>query len=151
LRELAAVDLTDVHGLVLQQTATCEVLIGWATACQGDADGVQLAFQGMATIDTAEEKVLRSALRTFVGHALIEAGDADAVGALATARHEGESRGEVWWLPETIRLQAVADRMFGDGSQAEALLDEAEALATVQGALVVLPRIAASRVDLAAR
>ena len=48
-------------------------------------------------------------------------------------------------MPETIRLQALAERRFGDEARATALLDEAEALATRLGAGIVLPRIAASR------
>jgi len=84
-------------------------------------------------------------LRTFLGHALLESCDPRAVEVLAQARREGESRGEVWWLAETVRLQALADRAFGDGSQADAWLDAAETLATHQGARIVLPRIAANR------
>jgi hypothetical protein len=99
----------------------------------------------MSQIDAGPELVLRSALRTFLGHALLEAGDERAVATLAQARREGESRGELWWMPETIRLQALADRRFGGDAATVALLDEAEALATRLGAGVVLPRIAASR------
>jgi hypothetical protein len=51
----------------------------------------------------------------------------------------------VWWLSEIVRLQAEADRALGDGSRAVALLDEAEQIATDQGALLVLDRIVASR------
>ena len=145
LEELAAVDLTDSCGFISQQVATCEVLAGWARACAGDASGIPNAFGGMAQIEDGPELVLRSALRTFLGHALLEMDDERAVGALAQARLEGESRGELWWMPETIRLQALAERRFGDGARSAALLDEAEALATRVGAGVVLPRIAASR------
>jgi len=145
LHELAAVDLTDWGGFVSQQVAICEVLAGWARACGGDASGVELAFGGMRQIDDGHELILRSALRTFLGQALIETDDDRAVATLAQARLEGESRGELWWMPETIRLQAVAERRFGDGERAAALLDDAEALARRLGARIVLPRIAASR------
>ncbi len=113
--------------------------------CLGDAEGVDLAFAGLAVIEDGKELVLRATLKTFVGQALLEVGDSRAVELLAEARREAEARHEVWWLSETIRLQALADRRFGDGSQAVALLDEAEQLATRQGARVILPRIAASR------
>jgi hypothetical protein len=99
----------------------------------------------MDQIDAGPELVLRSALRTFLGQALLESGDERAVTTLAQARQEGESRGELWWMPETIRLQALADRHFGGGQSAVVLLDEAQALATRLGAGIVLPRIAASR------
>jgi DNA-binding SARP family transcriptional activator len=145
LQELAAVDLTDACGFITQQVATCEVLAGWALACRGDDSGMPRAFAGMAQIDAGSELVLRSALRSFLGHGLLETGDARAVATLAVARREGESRGELWWMPETIRLQALAERRFGDETRVAALLDEAEALATRLGAGIVLPRIAASR------
>lgn len=145
LQELASVDLTDWGGFIGQQVATCEVLAGWARASKGDASGVAPAFGGMVQIDAGPELVLRSALRSFLGQALIETDDERAVATLAEARREGESRRELWWMPETIRLQALADRRFGDGASAAVLLDEAQALATRIGAGIVLPRIAASR------
>ena len=64
---------------------------------------------------------------------------------LDEAQREAEARGEVWWLSEILRLQAVADRRFGTGSEEARLLDAAEQLATVQGAQLVLSRIAAIR------
>ena len=66
----------------------------------------------------------------FLGHALLEIDDELAVPTLAQARRQGESRGELWWMPETIRLEGLAERRFGDEARAVALLDEAEALAT---------------------
>ena len=54
-------------------------------------------------------------------------------------------RGEIWWIAETMRLQALADRAVRRRAQAVAWLDAAEALATRLGAGIVLPRIAASR------
>jgi hypothetical protein len=145
LEELASVDLSNSGAFLGQQTATCHVVSGWARACGGDPSGLELAFAGLSVIEASNELVLRSALRTFVGHALLEVGDDRAVEVLAEARREAEARHEVWWLAETIRLQALADRRFGDGSRAADLLDAAEQLATRQGALLLLPRIAASR------
>ncbi len=141
LNELASVDLTDWGGFVGQQVATCEVLAGWAQARGGDAAGVELAFRGMAQIDAGPELVLRSALRSFLGDALLAINDDRAVATLECARQEGESRGEIWWLPETIRLQSEAARRVGEPAEADALLAEAEALATRLGAGIVLERI----------
>ena len=145
LRELDGVELTNSSGFITQQIATCEVLIGWARACLGQPGGVELVEAGMAIIDEGHERVLRSTLRSFLGEALLESDDPAAVEVLAAARREGEGRGEVWWLAETIRLQALADRRFGTGEQAPVLLDEAEALAARQGAGLLLARIAATR------
>jgi hypothetical protein len=145
LEELEDVELTDASGFISQQVATCEVLMGWARACLGRPDGVELAEAGIAVIAEGSERVLQTALRTFFGEALIETGDPAAVEQLAQAQREGEQRGEVWWMAETLRLRALADHRFGDGRAAAALLDEAEALAERQGALLILPRIAETR------
>jgi hypothetical protein len=66
---------------------------------------------------------------------------------LDAAQREAETRGEMFWISEILRLQAVADRRFGGGHLVAKLLDEAERLATSQGALLVLPRIAATRAN----
>jgi hypothetical protein len=44
-------------------------------------------------------------------------------------------------VSETVRLQAKADRRWGDGTRAPALLDEAETLAREHGARLVLDRL----------
>jgi hypothetical protein len=88
-------------------------------------------------------------MRTFLADACLAAGDRRALELLERARAEAESRGERWWLAETLRLLAEADIRFGDGSRVAGLLDEAESLAARQGAGVVLPRIAATRAVLA--
>jgi DNA-binding SARP family transcriptional activator len=145
LDELELIDLTDACGFISQQIATCEVLIGWARACKGEPSGVELALRGMGSIDARGELVLKSAMRSLIGEAMLATDDRRAVDTLDQARREGEARGEVWWLAETIRLQALADRRFGDGSKAAGLLDEAEALARKQGAQLILSRIDAVR------
>lgn len=132
-------------GFIEQEQATCDVLMGWARVKLGDAKGLDQATAGMAQIDAGASRVLASCLRSFVADACLALGDRGAIDLLERARAEGNSRGEVWWLSETIRLQAEADQRFGDGSRAVDLLDEAESLASTQGAQLILPRIAASR------
>ena len=48
-------------------------------------------------------------------------------------------------LSEIVRLQAEADRRFAGVERTNALLDEAQRIATDQAALLVLERIARSR------
>ena len=129
----------------MQELAFCEALEGWARVRCGDPAGLGQATRAVAELDASNERVLRSCLRTFLADACLEVDDRGAFELLERARAEAESRGERWWLAETLRLLAEADVRFGDGTRAVELLDEAESLATKQGARVVLPRIAASR------
>ncbi|MBI5089691.1 MAG: hypothetical protein HZB15_12780 [Actinobacteria bacterium] len=124
-----------------QQMASCEVFLGWARARLGDRAGVEQAQTGMDLVDQGEELILRGFLRSFLADAYMSVGDDRAVALLDVARRESEARGEVFWLSEIVRLQAVADRRFGDGQRTNALLDEAEQVASTQGCLLVLERI----------
>jgi DNA-binding SARP family transcriptional activator len=145
LAELADTQPTNVAGFVGPQIATCDLLAGWARARLGDNDGLTHAFAAMAEIDRSEDRILRACMRSFLADACLALGDPRAMELLDQSRREAESRGEVWWLAETIRLRAEADLRFGDGTLAADLMDEAEAMASSQGALLVLPRIAAMR------
>jgi hypothetical protein len=145
LDELAGLPRTDVGGFIGEQHATCDLLTGWARARHGAPSGIDAALAAMAEIDAGPERVLRSCLRSFIAEACLTLGDRRATDLLDQARQEAVQRGETWWLSETLRLSAVADVQFGDGARAAALLDEAEELATMQGARLIRPRIAASR------
>jgi DNA-binding SARP family transcriptional activator len=130
---------------IRQELATCDLLVGWARAKLGLPGGVQAALVAMAEIDHDGERSLRPCLRTFVADACLSVGDRRAVDLLEEARSEALARGEVWWLSETVRLQAETDRRWGDGTRAPALLEEAEALAREQGAHLVLARLGVTR------
>ncbi len=138
----------DEAGFVSAQAANCDVLTAWAMTKLGDPSGLERAHQAMAEIEAGPDRVLRSCVRSLLGEACLEAGDQRALEVLAEARSEGERRGEVWWLAETIRLQALADLHLGDGSRAIALLDEAAELAERQGVRLISARIEATRTAL---
>jgi hypothetical protein len=57
------------------------------------------------------------------------------------ARRHAESRGEVWWLAETVRLQALAEQRFGAAERGAELMAEARALAERHGTRIVLARL----------
>lgn len=143
--ELTGVQHHDEGAFIGHQTATCDLLLGWGSARLGDAEGAARALVALELVDQSTEQTLRGCLRSMVADACITIEDPRAVELLQVARAESEARSECWWLAEIIRLQAVADRRFGDGSRADALLDEAERVATEQGAALLLPRIAATR------
>jgi hypothetical protein len=132
-------------GFIGQQRASCEVLLGWARAQLGDPTGAHDALTAMDEIDRGVERILRGFLRSVVADAFLVVGDDRAIGLLEVARHECESRGEVFWLSEIVRLQAEADVRFCGGHRAAALLDDAERIARAQGCRLVLDRIERSR------
>lgn len=139
---LDGVTVTDANGFVLHQAAASLLLRAWAEVRLGNLAAVADAGRHMAMVAGSDEWVLQPMLRTFHGAALLAAGEPEAIDVLAVARAEAEARHEVFWLAETIRLQAFADRAFAGGSRAERLLAEARALATEQGAELVLARLA---------
>ncbi len=145
LDELGDSPRIDEGAFVEEQVAMSDLLTGWARAKLGLDESLGAAFAAMEAIDHGSERSLRACLRSFLADACLVVDDARAVELLDQAREEAESRGEVWWLAEIVRLRAEADLRFGDGDQASTLLDEAEELATEQGAVLILPRISALR------
>ena len=141
---LAKTPIADTGGFLSHQAAAATLLDAWAEVRLGDPGAAERALAQMSTIERSEERVLRSMLRTFAGAALLEAGDPRAVAQLDQAIDDARSRNEVWWLAETLRLRAIADTAFADGSRAAALREEAIALATEQGAHLVLARLQGS-------
>lgn len=143
--ELRDVVRTEVGGFVGHQAATCDLLAAWAAARLGDGEGLAAAREALARADASDERVLGPTLWALVADAAIAVGDPVALELLASAEERARSRGEVFWLAEVLRLRAVADRRFADGSRAAELLDEAESLASRQGANLLVERTLPSR------
>ena len=117
------------------------LLAGWARARLGDPTGSDDAVAALVDCDAGPDRVLVSMLRTCAAAACLAAGDERAVSLLERAEADARSRGEVWWLPETLRLRAVADRTFGSGASAERLLTEARRVADEQGSALLVARV----------
>jgi DNA-binding SARP family transcriptional activator len=117
------------------------LLMGWARTRLGDSAGLDDAVAALADYDAGPDRVLVSMLRTCVAGAMLHVGDSRAVVLLEQADDEARSRGEVWWLPETLRLRALADRTFGSGASADGLLAEARRIAADQGSTLLLARL----------
>lgn len=132
------------------QDAAVELMVAWAVARSGGAIDVDLAQRAMATIEAGPELGMQSAMRTFAGEIELLAGERRAVETLAVARSGATGRGEVWWLAEITRLQALADATLGDGTRVLTLLDEAATIAGSQGAALLSARIAENRRQLVA-
>ena len=125
----------------------CRLLYGWAVAVlSGDPTGAELAREAMAEIDAGPARIGSPMFRTYLGEALLRAGDADA--ALAALRHAEDvdaGTGERWFLAETWRLRALAMRATGSPSEDVVdLLRRAVALADEQGATVFAARARAA-------
>jgi hypothetical protein len=117
------------------------LLMGWARVRLGDPTGLDDAAAALVDYDATPNRVLLSMLRTCVGEAFLHVGDDRAVALLEHAEAEARSRGEVWWLPETLRLRALSDRAFGSGQTADGLLREARRTAEEQGSTLLLARL----------
>jgi DNA-binding SARP family transcriptional activator len=141
LEILGDVVTTDANGLVPNQVASAALLAGWARVRLGDAAGAEQSIEVLDEVSNNQHHTLKSALVTFAGQALLEAGDRRAVEVLGVARRHAESRGEVWWLAETVRVQALAEQRFGTAERGAELMAEARALAERHGTRIVLARL----------
>lgn len=148
--ELQRVEWTDEGGFFDHQTKAFGLMSAWAAArLDRDRQAVLAAEPTARSLATATDRVLRPFLNALYADALLSIAEPSALDYLAASREEAERTGEVWWLAETIRLQAVAEARWGDPARAAVLLDHAEQLAIEQGAGLILPRIRDSRAELA--
>ena len=123
--------------------AACRVLHVWATIELGTGPGLlDVATAALAELEDGPTTMAVSAFRTFHARALLRLDDPGALDVLRRARREAEALGDRWWLPETLRLLAVAEGRFGDRATVPVLLAEAEELAAAAGARVLVERIA---------
>jgi hypothetical protein len=142
-RLLLALDLGELPVWARHLGHGCEVLEGWSAAELGDPAGTRRAMEALGRLESVSTQVLRSCLRTFAGAALLQHDDPASVAVLQLAHQEAVARGEVWWLAETLRVRAQAERRFGDAALASELLAEARRVATEQGAQLLVDRLAA--------
>jgi hypothetical protein len=153
LEHLDVAVATNDFGFIEAQGGASSVLTGWARAMTGDPSGVQTAVDGLASYEELGERSLRPTLRAIAAHACLEHGDPRGLDLLDAAEADADARHERWWLPEIVRLRAVATHRARDGSASGAgvaeLLDRAEALAEEQGSLRLLARVRATRLELA--
>ena len=127
--------------LFTHQEAAAAVLDAWARARRGDASAAPMLLASVDVIERSGDRTLTATMLALAGDALLALGDPAAVDVLTRARVEAETRGEVWWLGEILRLLAACDRTFGDGTRADALLQQALQLVTEQGAHLLRARI----------
>ncbi len=145
-KQLTGVDFAGVGGFFDEQEAALRILWSWSAAeLDGDVAAVATGRDAADALRDAAERVLRPCLNTFQARAELRIGSAECVRFVHAAREEAERSGEVWWLAETLRVEALIEHRFGDRTAVAALLDDAEALARRQGAHSIAARIAVSR------
>ena len=126
----------------------CRIMHGWAmvltssTADAADA-GLGLIDAALAEIEATPIEVVMSLLRSLRAHALLHVGRAqEAAELLRSIAARSDELGELFWLPETLRLLALAERALGgDGA---AILARARATAVEQGSHRLVERIDAT-------
>jgi hypothetical protein len=140
-RAVAGVDVSDPPVWSRHLGFGLGVLEAWSAAVLGDPGGAARALQWLDRLEQVSTQVARSCVRSFAGAALLHAGDRRALEVLECARSEAVERGEIWWLPETLRLLAAAEAQFGDPTRSAPVLAEARELAERQGARLLIDRL----------
>jgi DNA-binding SARP family transcriptional activator len=141
-RALVDVDFAGAPAWAAHLASGCAVLEGWAATMLGDREGPGRALAALDRLDReVATRMIRPVFRTFAGEALLHVDDASACDVLDLAYAETLERGEVWWLAETLRLRACAERRFGDPQKATTLRDEARRVAAAQGAQLLVDRL----------
>lgn len=105
----------------------------------GGRDGTARIRAGIAVLRAQDSPARMPYWLSLLASNLADAGDGrGACAVLDSARAVAQLNGETWWLPEVLRLRADQ----AHGSEPEALLAEAGALATEQGSRFLLDRLA---------
>jgi DNA-binding SARP family transcriptional activator len=148
LSYLASRGVDDEFGFLDGQSGANDVLIGWCRVKTGDHGGADLVHQGLARYTAAGERSLRPTLQTLAAEACLELGDERVFAFLDAADADAVPRRELWWMPETLRVRALALARTGDLDAAVHTLDLADGLATEQGSVMLARRIAVTRAEL---
>jgi DNA-binding SARP family transcriptional activator len=108
------------------------------------------AAAAMDEIDAGPTRIAATMLRSLAAEVRWRAGDrGGATKELERTRADVEARGERFWLPEVLRLQADLAAAEGASAEVAALLDEAMAVAEAQGEPPLAARARAARERLA--
>ena len=128
-------------------TPACRVMYGWGDVLTGGPSAsLDLAADAIAEIERTPIDVALSMFRSLHAHALLHAGRAeDAAAILRDVAERCEHAGDRWWLPETLRLLALAGDAVGDDpNESHRVLVRARSLADEQGERRLVDRIDAT-------
>jgi hypothetical protein len=137
----ALVRLSDEYGMEVLLTEG-RFFQGRARFEHGDADGLVLMGESLQRIEESKDLAFVFIYMALYGDALLQAGRAEAVIALVDRALGYATLGQGLFLPDLLRLRALARRHGGDaGWRADAL--EAQRMARSQGAVALAARAAA--------
>jgi hypothetical protein len=123
------------------------VIEAWTRPATESEAALTDAIAAIDEIDAGPTRVAETMLRTLVAEVRWRAGDAGGARKdLERARADADERGERFWLPEVLRLDAEIVAAEGaPPSEVAALLDEAIAIADAQGEPPLASRARAAR------
>jgi hypothetical protein len=137
----ALVRLSDEYGMEMLLTEG-RFFQGRARFERGEADGLPLMGESLQRIEASKDLAFVFVYMALYGDALLQAGRPDAVLALVDRALTYATLGQGLFLPELLRLRAVARKHGGDADwRADAL--EAQRMAQTQGAVALAERAAA--------
>jgi class 3 adenylate cyclase/tetratricopeptide (TPR) repeat protein len=132
------VEVAALHRLTQWQIGG-SIMRGWWLFCSG-ADregGLEMLTTGIVGWRAMGALNSDPYFSSLLAEAHLTCGDCEAAaGVSARALETARSTGEVWWMPELLRLHGRAIRMRGrseDAEVARSLIDEARGLAQTQG------------------
>ncbi len=121
------------------------VLLAWGAGRRGDPDAPGEMRLGIDQWQAQGSRLGISYFHALVADTEMHLGDLDAArSTLDHSIHLAEEMGELFWMPEMLRLGAVVERTAGR-SGADQLLDRAAGLAESQHSIAILKRIESTR------
>jgi hypothetical protein len=136
----ALVRLSDEYGMAMLLTEG-RFFQGRARFCQGDGRGLALMCESLRSIEESKDLAFVFVYMALYAEALLTSGDADAVIALVERALGYATLGQGLFLPELLRLRALARKALGDAGWTDDA-KQAERMARSQGAVTLARRAA---------
>ena len=135
----SGMELADNLGLA-QHDAISRIFRGWGIGHSGSpADGLEEVRLGLQQLDQLNVSFRRTFYLTILADACLNAGFIEeALSKVQLALELSDKNKETRWLPELLRLKALASRHDGssEGAESDALLRESISLAREDGARI---------------
>lgn len=106
------------------------------TECEGSAEGIKLLKQAVVGLDAIQHNARKPLVLGTLAEALAKAGRlSEASAAVRRALDCAEQQGELWCVPELLRVEASVSIVEGNSAEAERLLGKSITLSSEMGAL----------------
>jgi predicted ATPase/DNA-binding winged helix-turn-helix (wHTH) protein len=138
----ALVRLSDEYGMAMLLTEG-RFFTGCARFADGDAQGLVQMGEALQAIEASRDLAFVFVYMALYAEALLASGDADAVLALVERALGYATWGQGLFLPELLRLRALARKALDDAGWRDDV-QEADRMARAQGAVTLARRASAS-------